>query len=300
MSQSRSPSSQLLYGLARVCRAWSVSRATVYRHREHRSGNTAVAPGKRGPRTLWTDEELLELIREDLATTEWVGEGHRKVWARLRALKGVRTSMRRVLRLMREANILAPYRARRELGPRNHDGTIIAEKPNAMWGTDATAAHTLEDGQVTVFIAVDHCTAECVGIHAAKPGTRYEALEPLRQGIREHFGAIGADVARGLAVRHDHGSQYTSDVFQDELAFLGIDSSPAFVRDPEGNGCAERIIRTLKEQLLWLRPFRNVEELRLALLDWAARYNRSWLIERHGFLTPTEARTKHEDAAKAA
>jgi transposase InsO family protein len=226
-----------------------------------------------------SDEELLALIREDLATTEWVGEGHRKVWARLRALKGVRTSRARVLRLMREAELLAPSRARRELGPRTHDGTIIPDGPNQMWGTDATAAFTEEDGQVTVFLAVDHCTAECVGVHAAKPGTRYEALEPIHQGVRSRFGAVAALVAAGLSVRHDHGSQYVSDAFQEQLAFLGIESSPAFVRAPEGNGCVERLIRTLKEQLLWLQPFRDVEELRLALLEWAARYNSSWLIE---------------------
>jgi putative transposase len=256
--------------------------------------------GKRGPKTSWSDAELLAFIREDLATTEWVGEGHRKVWARLRALKNVRSSLRRVLRLMREADLLAPTRARRELGPRVHDGTIIPERPNTMWGTDATSTFTQEDGQVTVFVAIDHCTAECVGIHAAKPGTRYEALEPLKQGVRARFGAIGALVAVGLSVRHDHGSQYVSDAFQDELTFLGIESSPAFVRAPEGNGCVERLNRTLKEQLLWLRPFRNVEELRLALLEWKDRYNRSWLIERHGYLTPEQARRQHEEGAKLA
>ena len=297
MSQTISPSSKQPYGLARVCRTWRVSRATVYRHR---SCELLPVSGKRGPKTLWTDDELLALIREDLATTEWVGEGHRKVWARLRHLKGIRTSLRRVLRLMHEADLLAPTRARRVLGPRNHDGTIIPEKPNLMWGTDATAAFTEEDGQVTVFLAVDHCTAECVGIHAAKPGTRFEALEPIHQAVRSRFGAIGPQVAKGLSARHDHGSQYTSDAFQDELLFLGIESSPAFVRAPEGNGCVERLIRTLKEQLLWLRPFKNVEELRLALLEWAARYNRSWLIERHGFLTPSQARANYEGAAKAA
>jgi transposase InsO family protein len=230
-----------------------------------------------------------------------VGEGHRKVWARLRALKRVRTSLRRVLRLMREANLLVPARARRELGPRVHDGTIIPDAPDKMWGTDATATLTEEDGQVTVFAAVDHFTAECVGIHAAKPGTRYEALEPLRQGVRARFGPVGSLVAVGLAIRHDHGSQYTSDAFQDELAFLGMESRPSFVRAPEGNGCIERFFRTLKEQLLWVRPFRNVEELRLALLEWAARYNRSWLIERHGHVSPAQARRAHEEeAAKAA
>lgn len=169
-----------------------------------------------------------------------------------------------------------------------------------MWGTDATATFTQEDGQVTVFVAVDHFTAECVGIHAAKPGTRYEALEPIKQGVRSRFGAIGPSIAKKLAVRHDHGSQYVSDAFQEELAFLGIESSPSFVRSPEGNGCAERFIRTLKEQLLWLRPFKNVEKLRKALIDWMHRYNRSWLVERHGFLTRDQARRRHEGQLLAA
>jgi putative transposase len=67
-------------------------------------------------------------------------------------------------------------------------------------------------------------------------------------------------------------------------------SSPSFVRSPEGNGCAERFIRTLKEQLLWGRTFSTVEELRLALLKWAHRYNEHWLLERHNFLSPSQAR----------
>ena len=112
----------------------------------------------------------------------------------------------------------------------------------------------------------------------------------MRQGLRAYFGAYEAAVAAGLQARHDHGSVYLSDVFQAELRFLGIASSPAFVREPEGNGCAERFIRTLKEQLLWLRPFATVEELRLALLEFKDRYNREWLIERHGHQTPAARR----------
>jgi hypothetical protein len=81
-----------------------------------------------------------------------------------------------------------------------------------------------------------------------------------------------------------------SDAFQRELAFLGIESSPAFVRVPEGNGCAERFIRTLKENLLWLRAFDTVEELRQALLVFRELYNTTWLIERHGFHTPAAVR----------
>jgi transposase InsO family protein len=247
-----------------------------------------AAPRKRGPKTAWTDAELTERIRGVLAASPFVGEGYRKVWARLRLAK-VRAGKPRVLRLMREANLLAPTRAGQPHGPAAHGGTIIPDRPDAMWGIDATAGWT-DEGQATVFIAVDHFTAECVGIHAARRGTRFEALEPLRQGIRTHFGGYHDGIAAGLALRHDHGSQFMSDHFQTELRFLGITSSPAFVREPEGNGCAERFIRTLKEQLLWIERFDTVEALRLALLAFKDRYNAEWLIERHGHQTPAAVR----------
>jgi putative transposase len=81
-----------------------------------------------------------------------------------------------------------------------------------------------------------------------------------------------------------------SDLFQAELRFLGITSSPAFVREPEGNGCAERFIRTLKEQLLWVEHFATVEDLRQALLAFRQRYNREWLLARHGHRSPAAVR----------
>jgi hypothetical protein len=62
------------------------------------------------------------------------------------------------------------------------------------------------------------------------------------------------------------------------------------VRAPEGNGCAERFIRTLKENLLWVRSFDTVEELRATLLEFRDTYNATWLIERHGFRPPSAVR----------
>ena len=76
-----------------------------------------------------------------------------------------------------------------------------------------------------------------------------------------------------------------------ELAFLGMASSPSFVREPEGNGVAERFIRTLKENLLWVRTFATVAELVEALREFRRRYNEQWLIERHGYRTPSQARS---------
>ena len=288
MSRTTSPSTGRPYGTTRICPLWEVSRSTVYERRA-RARRPLRPAAKRGPRQAWTDEALTEQVRAVLAASPFTGEGYRKVWARLR-LAGVRTSKGRVLRLMREAGLLAPTRVGRRRGPRVHDGTITTERPDEMWGTDATSCLTTREGNATVFIAVDHCTQECIGIHAARPGTRFEALEPLRQGLREHFDGYEADLARGLALRHDHGSQYLSDHFQEELRFLGIRSSPSFVAAPEGNGCAERFIRTLKEQLLWVEHFETVEELRQALLAFKQRYNQHWLVERHGHRTPAAVR----------
>jgi putative transposase len=105
---------------------------------------------------------------------EWPAEGRLRVG-------GVRSSKRRVLRLMRENDRLAPSRVGSPRGPRSHDGTIIPDTVDTMWGTDLTTTITGE-GQAVVFIAVDHFTAECVGVHADRHATRFQALEPIRQG----------------------------------------------------------------------------------------------------------------------
>lgn len=286
MSRQVSPSSGRAYGLARVSRVWGIARATVYRFR-HPSSAPARRPGPCGP---MPDAALLEAIRAVLAGSGFHGEGYRKVWARLR-LAGIRTSRRRVLRLMGEHGLLAHQRPGAPRGPRRHDGTITTEQVDVMWGTDFTTVWTGE-GQATVFVAVDHSSTECVGLHAARQATRFEALEPLRQGVRQHFGGFDRQIAAGLAVRHDHGSQYMAGDFQKELAFLGIASSPAFVRAPEGNGCAERFIRTLKENLLWLQTFATVEQLRQAVLTFKERYNQTWILERHGYKTPAQVRAE--------
>jgi hypothetical protein len=136
--------------------------------------------------------------------------------------------------------------ARRAAGPRNQDGTIIPETLDTMSGTELTTTITGK-GLAAVFVALDHGSTEWVGIHAHAGATRFPAPEPIRQGVRQHLAGSKA-IDRTPALRHDHGSRYISDHLHKELAFPGIESSPAF-RSPEGNGCAERFIPTLKENL---------------------------------------------------
>ena len=102
-------------------------------------------------------------------------------------------------------------------------------------------------------------------------------------------------MAAGLTIRHDNGSQYISHDFQNEIAWLGASSSPSFVRAPEGNGCAERFIRTLKENLLWIRTFDAIKELQAALQKFKEDYNEQWLIQRHGHRSPNQFRRDEMD-----
>jgi putative transposase len=286
MSSALSPSSNKPYGVARVVALWNLPRSSFYAAR-HRKRHPREAR-KRGPK-VHSDADLVAAIRQLLEQAVFSGEGYRKIWARLRH-KGIRTSKDRVLQLLRENQLLSPARQPQALPSHPHEGTIVAEAPDRMWGADATATVTVAEGTVTVFAAIDHCTAECVGIHVVKKATRFEALEPIRQGIKEHFGLFSGGSAAGLRLRHDHGSVYMSDDFQTEIKFLGIEPSPAFVRQPEGNGCIERFFRTLKEQLLWIRHFRDLEELRAALIEFRERYNHHWILGRLNYRAPTQAR----------
>ena len=202
MSQAPSPSTGKPYGLARVCRVWGIARSTVYWQRHERPPLGA----RRGPLGPGADDQLVDHIRHILAASPFPGEGYRKVWARLRH-GGIRTAPRRVLRLMRAHQLLAPTRQGHPHGPKAHAGTLSPAQVDTMWGTDMTATCTRQEGQVAIFIAVDHYSAECMGIHAAKQGTRFAALEPIRQGVRTAFGAFGQASAHGLLLRHAHGSQ---------------------------------------------------------------------------------------------
>ena len=161
MSATISLTSAKAYGVERVCAIWAQPRSSFYAWRRNRSTGSAepATPAqKRGPKSVWSDPELLSKIRADLARSPFQGEGHRKVWARLRVLQGVRTSRKRVLRLMREANLLAPCR-RPQGQVKLHEGTITTEEPGVMWGTDGVRILTADEGWVWAFFCVEHWNA---------------------------------------------------------------------------------------------------------------------------------------------
>jgi transposase InsO family protein len=272
------------FPLARVCAVLGAPRSTVY-HRRRRGDQLGSRPG---PKTAITDDALVSHIRQVLGDSPFAGEGYRKVRARLRREHHIRVGGKRVLRLMRRHGLLAPQRARGRRRPHPHDGTIIPDGPNLRWGTDATMAWTRLDGWVWVFACVDHYTAEA-WCHVAKIGDRIAALQPVYDAVVDRFGQLGPDVARGIKLRHDWGPQYRSHHFLGSIAWLGLSDDAAFLGEPETNGCAERFIRTLKEQCLWAELHDTVDDLRQAVSAWTHTYNTQWLIQRHGHQTPREA-----------
>ena len=150
----------------------------------------------------------------------------------------------------------------------------------------------VKEGLVWIFAAIEHWNAEVVGWHVTKNGDRFNALEPVRMGLKKHYGRVAAGIAAGLAVRHDHGCQYTSGHFKKELDLWGIRQSLGYVREPETDGVAERFFKTLKQQVITGRIYQTLEDLRKAVATFVGHYNREWRLEKLRWRSPDEARTE--------
>ena len=126
-------------------------------------------------------------------------------------------------------------------------------------------------------------------------GMPLAALEPIKMGLARLYGFTAASTASGLGLRMDHGTQHLSDHFTNQIKFWGIAPSYSFVAEPQGNGVVERFNRTLKEQVIHGRIYRNLNELRDAVRLFVGRYKDQWLAEKNCLLSPNQAR-KHRNA----
>ena len=132
---------------------------------------------------------------------------------------------------MRENNLLSPHRCRRR-GGNPHDGEIITHAPNLMWGTDGVRVFTVDDGwglDLHRRRALERRVCRLACLQARRP-LRRPAADLM--GLAGLYGSTAAGAARGLALRMDHGSQYLSDHFTNQIKFWGIQPSYAFVAEP--------------------------------------------------------------------
>lgn len=295
MNGEKSPVTGKRYPMSQILKVAGVSSAGWYGKR-----GVKAQKQKRGPKTAIPDGELVVQLRREIIMSRFHSEGYKKLGARLKR-RDIYVGKNRVYRLMKTHNLLAPVRAGTGTS-RLHNGTIITELPNQMWATDGKQFYTEEEGRCWLFSVIDHCNDEILAWHIAKKGDRFAAMEPVREAVRREYGVIDKGIVHGigLALRADHGSQYDSNDFQKEIAFLGFEYSPSFVRSPECNGVIERFHRTLKEQVLDMHQLKNLEEAREVIGRFIEDYNRAWIIERLGYRSPLEYKEYLKSAGKMA
>ena len=282
-----SPGTGKPYPTRLILEVMGLPKSTFYDNlRERRS---AQPKAKRGPMTSISDEALVEEMREIIRASPFSGEGYRKVTARL-SHKGIQVGENRVLRLMRAHSLLAPTRKKNIGVKRIHDGRITTDRPNECWGGDITEVMTEKDGKVYIFDFADHCTSEIIGVNVTTVANRFSAVDCLHRATKGQIGAVGKDVGRGIKLRLDHGTQFTSKRYVNEAHHLGFELSYSFVGQPECNGVIERWHRTLKEQLLWTKSWKDAGEVKKAVEKFVETYNEEWILGKLRYQSPKQYR----------
>jgi len=212
--------------------------------------------------------------------------GYRRVWAYLRYIDGLIVNKKRIYRLMRENNLTVKPNTRLIAKRASEKPKPRADKPKQWWGIDMTKVIS-KTGWVYVVIVLDWYTKKIVGHYSGKQARTKEWLEALEKGFNREYpqGVRG----KNLKLISDNGSQPTSLTFMKTCSNLEIKQIFTSYNNPKGNADTERMIRTMKEELFWLREWVNERELSLELDKWVEYYNSSYLHSAHGYRTPMQA-----------
>lgn len=213
--------------------------------------------------------------------------GYRRVWARLRFVELIEINPKRVYRLMRENNLLVPKNLRLRARRDNQPSKPRPAGPNQWWGIDMTKAMTAE-GWAYVVVVNDWFTKKLLGAFVGARSTAGEWLEAINQAVCQQFPAgIGEAQSLELSLMSDNGSQPTSVKLMREVAGLGIRQAFTSYCNPKGNADTERLIRTIKEELIWLREWSSVAELAQAVAAFVEDFNQGYLHSALGYKTPS-------------
>jgi putative transposase len=269
-----------------LCVVLGLSRQAYY------AAQRAPSASERRPRASrpgpWATAAELEagIRRVVAANPAW---GVRKVWASLRRA-GVVASRKRVWALMRSLGlVLPPVREREGLGIR---GQVAVEFSNRRWATDLTTVWTRQDGLVALVPVIDCGDRVVFEIGVSKSQESPFVLSPLERALWTEFGRPAA-VPDGLELRSDHGPQYTGADCDALCRRWGLDHTFAPVGRPTGNAVAERVIQTLKVELLWTQDWESAAEVEQAVGAWRERYNTARPHQALGWQTPAERRAKN-------
>lgn len=282
-----------------VCETFSLSRAAYYADARRQRGelvgkaDNVIALPKR-PRFTSAEVVLLR-IREVLAREACAAWGVRKVWATLKR-EGLKVSRKRVHAIMR-AHGLVLARDREPGEPAR--GHVVVPEPNRRLATDMTTVWTRRDGVVALVPTID-CGDRTAVIEVTVDQHGPAVLASVEQKLVAAFGAP-ANVPDGVELRTDHGPQYTGADCEALCMRWHLAHTYAPVGRPTGNAVVERFIRTLKEELIWLRDWDSADELRTSVAAWLDHYHHHRPHQALNWQTPTERRAERLGAlARAA
>jgi len=239
------------------------------------------------------------VVRRNEAVVWRIGEiksdhpfwGYRRVWAYLHYVDGLLINKKRVYRLMKEHNLTVKpnhkLKARRLSGRKKPR----PDRPDQWWGIDMTKVMT-ESGWVYIVLVLDWYTKKIVGYYAGTQAKSCHWLEALDKAVNSQF----PDGAREhcLHLMSDNGSQPTSVSFMKVCSRIGIHQAFTSYNNPKGNADTERMMRTMKEELLWLREWRSETKIKSALDKWVGEYNESYLHSALGYKPPNRVENEHK------
>jgi putative transposase len=210
----------------------------------------------------------------------------RKVWATLRQ-EGLRVSRKRVHAIMRAHGLVLARDREPGETPRGH---VVVPEPNRRLATDLTTVWTRRDGVVALVPTID-CGDRTAVVMVTKDQHGPAVLASVEAKLVASFGAP-AFVPEGVELRTDHGPQYTGADCEALCRRWGLFHTFAPVGRPTGNAVVERFIRTLKEELIWLRDWESVDELRVAIASWLRHYNEKRPHQALNWQAPCERRAE--------
>jgi len=197
---------------------------------------------------------------------------------------------KRVYRLMRENKLTVKPNTRLIAKRVSERPKPRADRPKQYWGIDMTKVLS-NTGWIYVVLVLDWYTKKIVGHYTGKQARTKEWLEALNKALNREY----PQGARGnkLKLISDNGSQPTSLSFMKTCSNLNIKQIFTSYNNPKGNADTERMIRTMKEELFWLREWENEIELSQELDKWVDYYNRSYLHSALGHKTPIQAKKEY-------
>ena len=215
--------------------------------------------------------------------------GYRRVAAWLKYREGIKVNRKRIYKLMKENGLLVErktYKAKRKAVRSKPK----AERPLQFWGIDMTKFMIEGLGWAYLVIVLDWFTKKIVGFDISLRSRSEDWLRALEMGLNKKFpeGVRG----KGLRLISDNGSQPTSRAFMREMANLGIEQIFTSYDNPKGNADTERMIRTIKEEVIWLHEFTSLTEAREIIGSWIEKYNREYVHSALGYLSPLEFEKK--------